>query len=130
MLFTSIDAQLFHLLTAETRFGHHPFDRMSSRIYSGLRAIIGSVGGLFNAADIAGIASVDFASLFHPGHFDFVGIDDDDAIAAIHMRSEIGAMLSSQDFRHFCGKSAQGFTSRIELQPLAGVYSLLAWLKE
>lgn len=86
------------MLIAKAGLGHHAFDRVAEDV-GRLAGHEGVIGDLAEAADEAGILFINFAGSFHAGDFDFLGIDDHNAIATIDVGGEIGAMFAAENVR-------------------------------
>ena len=74
-------------------------------------------GGLALAAGISGIALVDLVGHLLAGEDNLLGIDDDDIVAAIHMRGVARCGLAAQDVGHAGGQTTHGLVLGINEHP-------------
>ena len=63
----------------------------------------------FLVTDVSSVASVDFLALFVTAEGYFLGIDDDNVVASVNVRSEDSLVLSTEEFG--CGYG--NFTKRL-----------------
>ena len=91
-------------LGAQTGLGEHLADGLPHygfRLAS--KKFLGSSETL--ASGIAGVTYIDLVGEFLPGETDFLGIDYDDIIAAVHVRRIVHLVLTAQHDSHFGGKA-------------------------
>ena len=52
------------------------------------------------------------------GEFDFVGVDDDDVVAAVHVWCEVGLVFAAERLCHFGGETTEDLIRSVDEQPL------------
>jgi hypothetical protein len=111
------DTELGQLAAPELGLGQHAFDRLHQD------PVTLAVGQQFlgrnalDAARITGVMVIDLVGLLVAGHGDFFGVDDNDAIAAIHMGREGGLVLAAKDLGANGRQSAQDEVLGIDDEP-------------
>src|SRR5262249_52448524 len=101
------DPEVLHDLAAERPARHHALDRLFD---DPLRMLAVENGALAAPLDAAGITSMpieDAVGALVAGQLHLFGIDDDDIVAAIHMRRIGGLVLAAQPGRDDRGEPAQ-----------------------
>ena len=89
-------------------------------------------GELALAAGIAGEVGIDAVSHVFAGQTDFVGVDDDNVVAALGVRGVGRFVLAAQQLGYLRAQAAQGLVSGIDEHPFVvylmgvGRYSLVA----
>ena len=81
-----------------------------------LAQLCGSVEAL--ATGITSITCVDLVSLFLAREDNLVGVDDDDVVASVYMRSECGLVLSAKQLGYFRAEAAYNLVAGINHDPL------------
>lgn len=95
MLTPGVYLEAYRLCAALARVGHHAEDSLLNDPFGMGLAEFGRSG--YNLiANIAGVAGVDLGAFLVAGKDDFVRIDDDDIITAVHVRGEDSLVLSTQ----------------------------------
>ena len=74
-------------------------------------------GGLTLTAGVTGVALVDLVGLLVAAEDALLGIDDDDIVAAVHMRGVAGLGLATQDVGHTGSQTAYGLSFGINQHP-------------
>ena len=116
MLRTGIHMQVAVESSTKTVFRKHATDG----VFEDAFGVFGEYlfrGGLALAAGISGIALVDFVGHLLAGEDNFLGIDDDDVVAAVNVRSEARFGLASQDVGHAGGQTTYGLVLGINEHP-------------
>src|SRR5690606_17897586 len=91
----------------------------------GLDHALGSLGDqllevdLFDATREAGVRVVDLIGGFSTGNTYLLGVDHDDVVAGIDVRSVLGLVLATQTTRDFSGQTTQGLTGSVDDKPVA-----------
>ncbi|VVO41945.1 hypothetical protein PS704_05952 [Pseudomonas fluorescens] len=62
---------------------------------------------------------VDLVGGFSTGYTNLLGIDNDDVIAGVNVRSVLSFMLATQTARDFGGQTTQGLTCSVDDKPVA-----------
>ena len=105
MFRTGIYFELCHHLTTERITRNHALNRLLNHAFRKTTAQDFTGCGIFNAADITGMLIIVFVSELFAGQFNFVGIDNNDIVAAIQVRGEIRLILAAQNLGDFSGKT-------------------------
>ena len=118
MLGRRVNAQVGHLLAAQTVAGDHALnsldhDTLGMRAFQHLPR-----GALLDAARVAGVPVVDLVIALVAGHLHLVGVDDDDIVTHVHMRGEGRLVLAAQDVCDDRGEAAQNDAFGIDQDPL------------
>lgn len=122
---TSIDFKfLAHLATHLGLRQHAPNRRFQYSLRMALKLFFGA--DFFESARIARVMVIDFLLPFIAGEDDLLGIDDDDVIADIEVRSIRRFVFAHQNARGFCSKAAYGFAVGVDDKPLAALLKVLA----
>ena len=96
MLAACINFQLGHLLTAHRIAGNHAFNSFLDNSFRKTAGQYLAGCGFFDAADPAGMFEIFLRGQFLAGQLYFVGIDNNDIVAAVQVRN-IGCLLYTSD---------------------------------
>src|ERR1700730_15468581 len=96
------DPEVLHDPTPERPARHHALDRLLDDAFGMLAVENGALAAPLDAAGITGIQIEDAVGALVAGQLDLLGVDDDDVVAAIHMRGERWLMLAAQAGRDDC----------------------------
>ncbi len=75
-------------------------------------------GSLTLAAGISGVVEVYAIGHFLAGKNNFVGIDNDYVVAALHVGGVAGFVFTAQQFCHFCAKTTEYLIGGVDNDPL------------
>src|SRR5262245_18666747 len=96
MFCSGVDAQIPELLAGKRPARQHALDSLLQHPL-GVLALENLRGRpLLDAAGISSMPVIDLVAAFLAGEHDLIGIDDDDIVAAIHMRGEARLVLASE----------------------------------
>lgn len=116
MLRPIVYKKILELLPAQTVFGQHTFDGFFDDQGSGLGfQLPGSREPL--AAGITGVPDIFLVIPLFARQPDFVGVDHDDLVAAIYMRTVAGLVLALDQSGYATGKTAQDLGTGVDQQP-------------
>ena len=96
MLGPGIDAQIRHLLAAERAARKHALHGLLEDALRERPSRISPRRALLDAAGMAGVPVVELCLRLLPVKTHLLGVDDDDIVAAVHMRRVGGLMLAAQ----------------------------------
>ena len=125
MLRSVVHVEVLDELAAQTVLGEHAFYHTDVEgVHTGLEVLVErflhqNLGGSLTLA--AGISSV--VEVYAIGHFlagknNFVGIDNDYVVAALHVRGVAGFVFTAQQFCHFCAKTTEYLIGGVDNDPL------------
>ena len=66
---------------------------------------------------ITSVSKIDAICPLLTSELDFVGIDNDNVVAAVYVRSKIGFVLTAQQFGNFCAKTTENLVSSVYYHP-------------
>lgn len=119
-----VDVHILDELTAEAVFGEHTLEHaevegMHTRLEVFVERLLHQhLGGLLTlAAGVTGVVKVDFVGHLVAGHDDFVGVDDDHVVAALHVGGVAGLVFAAEDFGHLRAESAEHLVGSIDNDP-------------
>jgi hypothetical protein len=92
---TGIDPEVLHHAAAERAARDHTLDRLLDDPLRMLAVENGALAAPFDAAGIAGVPIEDVVRPLVAGQFHFLGVDNDDVVAAIHVRRKGGFVLAA-----------------------------------
>ena len=113
-----IDFQLTVHVATQWVFRQHAFNRGLDHALRGFGDQLFKVDRL-DAARETGVGVVHFVSGFSAGNTDLLGVDDDDVVAGVNVRSVLRLVLATQTARDFGGQTTQGLTSSVDDKPVA-----------
>lgn len=113
-----IDFQLTVHVATQRVLRQHAFDRGLDHALRGFSNQLFEVDRL-DAARETGVGVVDFVGGFSTGYTNLLGIDNDDVIAGVNVRSVLSFMLATQTARDFGGQTTQGLTCSVDDKPVA-----------
>ena len=116
MLCACINAQVGHDLAAQAVARQHALDRLGHDTLWVLAVQDHLLGALFDPAGVAGVPIEHFFALF-AGHLDLLSIDNDDIVAAIHVRGESWLVLAAQAGGNDRCKTAQNNAFGVDDDP-------------
>src|SRR5690606_17800246 len=126
MLAAAIDTKLRQLLARQRAFlRHHALDGLFK---DALRMLAGenlARDALLDPARVTGVAIVDLVGHFLAGERNLVGVDDDDMVARINVRREVGAMLAAKAKRDERSEAADHNALGIHNDPAVGDFRSL-----
>ena len=95
-----------HHLAAQRTARNHPFNSLRQHTFweTTIKDLI--CGAFFDAARIASMPIIDFGGALAACQFDFLGINDDHMITAIHIRCIARLMLAAQAHRQHRSQAA------------------------
>ena len=112
-----VDAQVAELLAAERTARQHALHRL---LDDALREapFQDELGApLLDAAGIAGVVIVDLVVALATGQHHLLGVDDDDVVAVIHVRSERRLVLAAKPERDDRGEPPDDEPARVDQDP-------------
>ena len=112
-----VDIEVTQQLVAQTVFGKHTFYYLVEEVFGALLHEVGRCMQVL-AAGITRETNVYAVIPFFAGEFHFVGIDDDDIVAAVYVRSVAGFVFSSQEFGYLGSDATQRLAGGIYHNPL------------
>src|SRR5699024_11073755 len=113
VLGTGVDLQLLHLGTSETILRNHTGDSL-------LDCTLGVGGqelGVVDALEAAGVSGVAVSALpleLRHGQRDLVGVDDDDEVTGVDIRSKGGLVLAAQEACNLRSKATEHLVSGVD----------------
>lgn len=117
MLGSHIDIQVAIELVAQTVFGEHATDSMFEDTF-GVRFEQFGGSSLALATGIASITLIDFIGHLVAGEDDFLGVDDNDVVAAVDVRGEGRFGFPSEDVGDTGSQASYGLVGGIDQHPL------------
>src|SRR5262249_50924447 len=76
-------------------------------------------GGGVHTAGIGAVAIVDLVLALLASDSKLAGVDHDDVVADVDVRSELGLVLTPQAARYFCGEPSEYLTACVDQIPVA-----------
>lgn len=118
VLAAGIDVEVVEQLGAQAVLGEHA-------LYHAVEQAIGTVGlghdtggrALALAAGVARVREVNAVGPFLTGQLHLVGIDDNHVVATVHVRGEIGFVLTAQQLGYFRAKASQHLVGSVDYDP-------------
>lgn len=107
MFGTGINFQFGHLLTAQRIAGNHTFNSFFDNSFRETAGQNFCRSRFFNTANPAGMFEIFLVSQFTAGELDFVGIDDNDIVAAVKVRNVAGFVFAAQNLGDFGRQTTQ-----------------------
>ena len=119
MLGSIVDVDVAQELGAQLVLGEHAFQHFVEQT---LRTLgLQTFGAHFAlAAGITRKGQVYAVGPFVARHFHLVGVDDDDVVATINVRSEVGFVFAAGQFGHFRTQTTQNLVGSINNDPFLG----------
>lgn len=124
MVSTVVDVEVLDELTSEAVFGEHTLHHAEEEgVHTGLEVFVVRLlhehfGGLLTlAAGVAGVVKIDFVGHLGAGHHDFVGIDDDDMVAASYKGGVAGLVFATKNLCNFGAEAAEHLIGSIDNHP-------------
>ena len=116
MLRAGIDFQFCVDRASEAVVGDHPAHRALDEKFrtpfaSGLECL------RVVSTDVAGEAGVDLGYIFFATHGHLRGVEDDDEIAGVHMRSKNGLVFPTEEIGGFLGHTPEGLAGGVDNPP-------------
>jgi hypothetical protein len=118
MLGAGIDAQIAQDAPPERSARHHPLDRLLDDPFGVLAGEDRALAAPLDAARVAGMPVEDAGRRFVAGQPHLLGVDDDDVVAAIHMRRVGRLVLAAEPHRDQRGEPAEHQPVSVDQQPL------------
>lgn len=122
---TVVDVHVLDEATADAVLGEHTFHHANEEgVHAGLEVLIERFlhqnlgGSLTLAAGISGVVEVYAIGHFLAGKNNFVGIDNDYVVAALHVGGVAGFVFTAQQFCHFCAKTTEYLIGGVDNDPL------------
>ena len=115
--FAFVDAQLACAACAELVLGKHAEDGFANDFFRA-RLHQAANGNFFEPAGEAAVMAINFLVDLVAGEADALGIDDDDVVAAIEMRGEIGLVLTDQQAGDACREATEHLSIGIDDEPI------------
>src|SRR5579862_1638486 len=106
MIGAGIDPEMTHHRAAERPTRDHTFDRLLDDPLGMLAIEDRALTASLDAARIAGVPVEDALRALVAGELHLFGVDDDDVVAAIHVRGVAGLVLAAQAHRDDRGEPA------------------------
>ena len=119
MLAACIHLQVAHLRSPQTRAGQHAFHGFLDNEFGIFFEIFGRRGQP-NASRIARMTDILLVRELLPGQSHLLGVDDDDIVTAVNVRSETRLVFSAQDFGYLGGKTSQYRVRCVDQNPFLG----------
>ena len=116
VLGTSIHFELGELVIAESGVGQHAADCFLENSYRLAGAERLQRFG-FETTRITGVMAVKLLGFFLAGDFDFLGVDDNDKVATVHVGGEFRLVLSAQNFGDTGGDATEDLSLSIDNVP-------------
>jgi hypothetical protein len=113
-----VDPQIAELLARQRPFVEHAFHRLLKHSLGELAVQDELRLAILDAARIAGVVVVDFLVELAAREHDLLGIDDDDVVAAVHVRRVVGPMLAAQPHGDDRGEPADDEPGSVDQHPL------------
>ena len=119
VLGTLVDVEVGEQVGGQFVFGKHALDDAANELLVavGLGDDVSGSAGLLTAG-VHAVAEIDAVGHLLAGEQNLVGIDDDDIVAAIHVGSEAGLVLATQELSHFGGETAEDLVGGVYDNPL------------
>src|SRR5690606_11793844 len=117
VLGSCINAQVLHLTTAERATWNHALNCLLNNALWETAFENLARSALFDATWMSGVPVVLLVSIFLASQDNLVGIDDDDIVAIVNMRSEGSLMLATQAIGDDSGKTTDNETFRVDQNP-------------
>src|SRR5689334_12299711 len=113
-----VDLQLLDDLPAEHVLREHATHRQGQRRFRLLGQEV-AVAALGDSTRVTAVAVVQLLVCLIAGDLDFLGVDDDDEIAAVHVRREGWLVLATEQRRNAAGNAAKRLVLGVDHPPLA-----------
>ena len=125
MLRTVVHVHVLDEAPAKTVLGEHAFHHTDEEgMHAGLDVLVEALfhenlgGELTLTAGIAGEVEVDAISHLLAGKAYFVGIDDDNVVAAFHERRIAGFVFAAENFGNLGAKTTENLVGGIDYDPV------------
>ena len=119
VLATLVHVEVVEELSTQTVLGEHALHYAAEEFVSAVGlSHDGSGSVLALSAGVAGVSEVNTIGPLLAGEADLVGIDDDDVVAAVHVGSKVGLILTAQQFGNLGAKTAENLVGSIHYDPL------------
>ena len=119
MFAAGIHLQVAKLGSAQTGARQHAFHSLFYDKFGFLAQIIGR-SCIALSTWITGVTRIHFVRHLFTRELHLVSVDDDDVVTAVNVRSEVGLVLTTQDFGHLRSESAHHRVRSIDQNPLFG----------
>jgi hypothetical protein len=113
----AIDMQVLHLRALQRAAGDHAFHRLFQHPFRMPGFQAGADRPALDAAGIAGVVVEHRLVQLVAGDLHLGGVDDDDVVAAIHVRGELRLVLATQPVGDDNGQTAQNDALGIDQDP-------------
>src|SRR5437899_1659915 len=113
-----IDAEILHLAAAKRAARYHALDGLLDDALGEAALEQLARGALLDAAGVASVPVVDLVGVLLASEHHLVGVDDDDVVAIVDMRSEGGLVLAAQMVGDDSGEAADDETFGVDKHPL------------
>lgn len=119
-----VDVEVLDELTSQAVFGEHTLHHTEEEgVHTGFEVLVVGFlhehfGGLLTlTAGIAGVVKVNLVGHLVAGKNDFVGVDDDDVVAAGYIGGVAGLVFAAEDLCHLRAESAEHLVGGIDDDP-------------
>src|SRR5437899_916040 len=116
VLRSGVNLQLRKLMIAQSGVRQHPANGTFENRFRTARAQSLQTF-LFVTTGITGVAAVELLRLFLAGHFDLLGIDDNDEIAAVNVRSELRLVFATENIGDAGGNATKDLPLSVHQMP-------------
>lgn len=117
VLCANVDVNVAEELVAKTVLREHALDSVLDELAGILLEDLAS-GLVMTATGVTRVRIDNLARELVASEADLVGIDDDDIVAAVYMRREVGLVLATDDLRNLRGEAAEDLIRSVDEQPL------------
>lgn len=124
MVGTIVHVHVLDKATAKTVLGEHAFhnankEGVNSSFDVLVEAFLDEDFGCEFAltAGISGVVQINLVSKFFTGDDDFVCVDDDNVVAAVHEGAITGFVFSAQNFGNFCAEATKNLVCSVDNYP-------------
>ncbi len=126
MLCTVVNVHVADNAATETVFGEHTFHNLDEQgVVAGFEVLVLSFlhknlgSGLPLTAGVACVREVNTVCHLLAGENNFVGVDDDYIVAAIHVGRIAGLVLAAENLGDFSAKASKNLVGGVDNDPLA-----------
>ena len=125
MLGTIVDVHVFDKTATDAVLGEHTFHNTDEEgMHAGFEVLVerflhkylGCCLAL--ATGITCVVQVNLVGHFFAGENHFVGVDDDDVVAALYIGGVRGFVFAAQQFGNFCAKATENLVGGIDYYPV------------
>ncbi len=119
MLCTVVNVHVADNAATETVFGEHTFHNLDEQgVVAGFEVLVLSLLHK-NLAGVACVREVNTVCHLLAGENNFVGVDDDYIVAAIHVGRIAGLVLAAENLGDFSAKASKNLVGGVDNDPLA-----------